>query len=369
MMFFKQRPISESYHGGIETVEHDGLALAIHESMCEYETEISAKLPVAISNVYEMYICDTSHTTEQKVALLEGVLGDAWEKIKAFFKKIAAKLKSWWNSVVKYFQTMFSSNKKFLEKFKDEIESKDTEKFTYTGYEYSGLKYMDTVKTSVSNSIKEALDSKKTVEDALKGYTQGSENTKAIEDFKQAEKDAKKRIDTDMMKTAKNDNTYDGKGNVSKYKESYIKTVRGHSEKREIKNFSKGMSVSDMIDYLENGDDKLSDIKDLNSEVTDAAEEYADAIDSLRSKVKDSSSEADDKTLANKGVTYMANVMKYQLSYGTAACDASKQLLSEIIDQSNSVLRSLARYKPAKENYTPSSNNSTSLLEAFSAGF
>lgn len=363
MMFFKQRPISESYHGGIETVEHDGLALAIHESMCEYETEISAKLPVAISNVYEMYICDTSRTTEQKVALLEGVLGDAWEKIKAFFKKIAAKLKSWWNSVVKYFQTVFSSNKKFLEKFKDEIEGKDTEKFTYTGYEYSGIKKMDAVDNIIKEIINQANASTKAAGDNADKFDD------KVPDWKQAEKEKKKEMDQIAMKIAKGDAGYEGKGNASKFKDSYIKSVRGSSEKKEIKNFSKGMSVSDMIDYLENGDDKLSDVKQLNSDVTSAADDFADAVDTLRGKIKDSSEDAAVKTEANKALTYAANVMKYSLSYGTAACDAQKQLLSEIISQSNSVLRSLARYKPAKENFMPSSNNGSSLLEAFSAGF
>ena len=364
MMFFKQRPISESCNDGIETVEHDGLALAIHESMCEYETEISAKLPVAISNVYEMYICDTSRTTEQKVALLEGVLGDAWEKIKAFFKKIAAKLKSWWNSVVKYFQTVFSSNKKFLEKFKDEIEGKDTEKFTYTGYEYSGLKRMEAVDTEVNAMITLATNAAKEF-----GNKASDKKEDKPDDWKQAEKDEKKKMDIIAMKIAKNDSDYDGKGNTSKFKEAYIKSVRGSSEKKEIKNFSKGMSVSDMIDYLENGDDKLSDVKQLNSDVTSAADDYADAIDTLRGKVKDSNSEADAKTEANKALTCAANVMKYSLSYGTAACDATKQLLTEIIGQSSSVLRSLARYKPTEESYIPSRGNGTGLLEAFSAGF
>ena len=357
MMFFKQKPIAAAVSESVN-VEHDGLMEAIHESMCDYEYEIAGKLPVAMSNVYEMYICDTTKTEDQKLALMEGVMADAWEKIKAFFKKIAEKLKSWWNSAVKYFQTIFSSNKKFLEKFKDEITGKDTAKFKFTGYTYEGHAKLNDVEKTVQGWIGSA----KSNFQALSNL----DSTK-YDEYKDKCKKAKADMDSAAMKFAKEGG--DSKsGNVSKFKAGIIKTVRGGSEKKEIVGFKKGLSLNEMISMMESGGDKIDNLKELATSVSDAADEYADLVDIAKSKL-DKSLSGTEKSHASSIISAAADVAKYSLSYGTAACDAAKSLTSEIISHSSSVCRSLARFTPAKESYGPQIGNKTSLLEAFSAGF
>lgn len=363
MMFFNQRPIAESYSDAID-VPHDGLALAIHESMCEYEIEIAGKLPVALSNVYEMYICDTTHTTEEKVALFEGVLGDAWAKIKAFFKKIAAKIKSWWNNVMKYLRTFFSSNKKFLEKFKDELKSKtDIDKFTFTGYTYKNRKDIDTVQKEVES----------TMQTAKTEFDRASTGKLDYNAYKDENKKAKKKIDSNWMKLAKGEKPDAGdelSGSTSKFQDAFKKHVRGSADKQNLKIGEKGgLTVDDMIAYMEDESETMSTIKNTASEVSSAADDYADWIDTAVSNANKNVDDTKTKSENDAVIRGASEVAKYALSYGTAGCTVLKDLYTEIISQSSSVLRSLARYTPSKENYNISYNNGTSLLEAFSAGF
>lgn len=354
MMFFNNRPIG-SASSSVE-VEHDGLALAMHESFCDFEADIKGAIPKALSNVYEMYITDTTHTVEQKTAVLEGVMGDAWEKIKAFFKKIAEKLKSWWNAALKYFQTIFSSNKSFLEKFKEDISGKDGSKFSYTGYTYDSKKSGEVMK-KVNTAVKDAEG----VFDRLSKLTD-SEAEKVDENVK----NEKKSIDKTWLGLIK-DNVESG--NVSKFKEALKKDWRGSKDKQEIKGFKKGLSVSEMITLMEDGGDMVTNLKETADNIASASEDYADKVDSMVGKFRASEEDATKRANYSKIVTGASTVAKYTLSYATAALDVMKSETQEMISQSSSVLRSFARYKPAKESYAPSTGNHTSLLETYAAGF
>ena len=357
MMFFKNKPVTDI--GAAPEIEHDGLNLAMHESFCDFE-KIKGMIPTALSNVYEMYVLDTNQTTAQKTAVLEGVLSDAWEKIRSFFKKIAEKLKSWWNAAVKYFQTIFSSNESFLKKFKEDISGKDGSKFSYTGYEFKG-----TGAAEVTAAAKKSNESSKKAFDEMVKLASG-DLQKAKDESSDKVKEKKKEIDKIWMGLVKKGADT---GNVSKFKEALEKGILG-GEKKEIIGFSKGLSVSQMIDLLENGGDTLSELKDIANDISENADKYADEVDSMVGKFRQGEEDATKRSNYSNLITAASTVAKYDLSYATAAVDVVKATLSEKISQSSSVLRSFARYKePTKDSYTPSTGNKTSMLEAFAGGW
>lgn len=363
MMFMSgARPI-----GGYsrEEVPHDGLALAMHESFCDWEDYLG-KSEIMIANMYENWIIDTQHSAEQKQAMYEGVLGDAWEKIKAFFRKIGEKIKSWFNAAVKYFQTMFSSNQNFLNKFKDEITGKDGDKFEYKAHIWNWA-MADSITSDSKKCIEIANNQFDSVaglvkDDVGRGAVVGDVGKGAVDWVK----DKKKELDKIMYAKLKEGNS--GNGGLSKYKTSLTKLING-GEAKEIKGMGKkGLSLDQMIDFMENGSDKTSAIKDFASDISDASSDFADKVDKLvGEQTKDSTT---DKSSWHKGINAAADLARYSLSYATAAADVYKEQLSACINECSSILRSFARYsvKESGSGYRQRRGD-VSLMEAWTSNW
>ena len=340
MILFKNKmsAMTESFE-----IEHDGLAMAMFESSREF-SELQGGVPVALSNVYEMFVTDTSKTEEQKTAVLEGVMSDAWEKIKNFFKKIADKIRAWFKSVIKFFQTIFLSNKKFVEKFKSEIMVKGYDKFEYKGHDWK-MAELDRVGSAVEATKNFAEASFKAAENlsGIAGQSIGKVDVTAD----------KKKIDSKI-----------GAKSVSDMRTSLVKAVMGRDSKV-IKKFSVA-SPSDMLKVVTDEKEAIDDIKESIDATAEAAEAYADRIDKIQSKYESVESDPQKRSNFMRSANDAAAVAKYQLSYMTAFLEEKKSLTHKRISEFSSVLRSFARYKPAKEDYIPEgASGSQSLLEAY----
>lgn len=363
MMFMGgARPINGGYSR--EEVPHDGLALAMHESFCDWEDYLG-KSEIMMANMYENWILDTQHSAEQKQAMYEGVLGDAWEKIKSFFRKIGEKIRSWFNAAVKYFQTVFSSNKAFLDKFKDEIEQKDGDKFEYKAHVWD-WKVGD---AAVGNS-KAAIDAAKAAFTAATGKVKAAAGggVSSMNEVGKASvtefKEEKKKIDAAMYKGIGKEGT----GGMSKFKAALTKAING-GEAKEIKGMGKkGLSLSEMIDFVENGSDKTSAIKDFADDISNASSDYADEVDKLVNE--QTKSDTTDKSAWHKAINAAADVARYSLSYATAAADVYKSELSTCINECSSILRSFARYsvKESGSGYRQRRGD-VSLMEAWTSNW
>jgi len=362
-MFGNARPLGASAGYGI-SVEHDGLGAAMYESWCEYH-DIRGRAEVAMVGAYENYIMNTSQTEEQKVALFEGVVGDIWEKIKAFFKKIAEKIKSWWNAAVKFFQSHFQSDEEFLKKYKDEITAKDISKFTCSMYPWPKM-------TGGLGSLKEIASGVQKSIDAGEKYFKDISESKEVnkENISDKIKEAKKIIDSESYKAAKESAPVDAKGGMGKFKTALTESYRGKS-KKEKKGLSGLLSVSTMISIIEDGKDVISDLKEAADTVAEAADGFADKVDAAV-KARPGGDEGEAKGENTRIVNGAVEVAKYSLSYATAELEVMKSLASECMSECRSVLGAILRYsEPSKESsgYTWGANNKTSLMDAFSAGF
>lgn len=360
MMFFGgARPI-----GGYSKydVPHDGLALAMHESFCDWEC-FQGQTKIMMANMYENWIMDTKHSESEKIAMYEGVLGDAWEKIKSFFRAIAEKIKSWFNAAIKYFRTVFSSNSEFLKRYKEEIENKEDEKFQFKAHKWDwdiADKQKDVAKKILDEAISEFQKAAAAItrkEDAETAKSNRSSDTKI----------AKKNIDGEMYRGLKGADA--GNGGMSKYKTAFAKAING-GEPKDCKGFgSKSLSKDKMIEFMENGSDKTSEISDLASDITDKASSIADEVDKVvGERTKDDSS---DKSTWSSAMNAAADVVKYRLSYATATANVYKEQLSMCINECSSVLRSFARYSVKEESGSGyrQRRGDVSLMEAWTSNW
>lgn len=326
-------------------VEHDGLAMAMFESFREF-SDLKGGIPIALSNVYEMFVTDTARTEDEKTAVLEGVIGDAWTKIKEFFKNIAAKIKSWFKSVVKFFQTLFLSNKKFIAKFEDEIVAKDASKFTYKGHKWS----IKGPSAAMCTKVAKVTDYTKVAFDTAQGIVNVGGS---VSDSGAHEKISEKKRDIDRLYGARN---------VSDAREKFRKEITG-GEKRDITGFS-AVSIKDMIKAITDEKEIDSSFQDTTEAISTSAEKMSDMVEKLMSEYTshDAKKRANFSTYLNAAV----EVGKYGLSYETALANEFKTLAHQMVAEYSSALRSFARYKPAKEDYIPEgASGSQSLLEAY----
>lgn len=332
-------------------IPFDGLDVAMFESFRDFDVYRGA-MPQALCTCYEAY--GLGQMDQEKVEVtLEGLLADGFSKLKGFFKKIYDKIVGWLKGAYKFFETMIISNKKFVEKYEKELSTKEASKFKYSGYKWNDGE-LSKWRGKVSGTQKSAKEAFGTAVSAINA--DGAKS--ADEGYKISDK--KKAVDQAL-----------GVRGVGDFKEKMTKAVRGGSSKSEITGFS-AVSRDAMIKEITDEKSTLSEIKEAANSVQEAANSYGDEVDKLR--------EAFDK--ANKGhagkanymsyVNHAADVAKYQLSYETAALEATRSLVHEKVSEFSGALRSFARYTPSKESFGLDNGGeptleSTSILDQFMA--
>lgn len=85
----------------------------------------SVAIDMAALACCEAYIRNPSRYSKQEMnSVMEGVIGDVWNKIKEWFKKLWAKIKEWWNKLKMYIQSFFMDGHKFLKLHQSELDEK-----------------------------------------------------------------------------------------------------------------------------------------------------------------------------------------------------------------------------------------------------
>lgn len=343
MMLFKILAAKKDVPDNAKVIEYDGLAVAIHESMCDFETDVHGTIPMVLSNVYENFVADNTKTIEEKTVLLEGVITEAFGKIKDFFLRIWNQIKSWFASAVKYLQTIFMTNKQFISKYGSELEGKESGKFTYKGYDWNPSA-LNTFSSKLDSSGKEP---KKAFEEAVKTINKSKDVAATSKGYSVEEH--KKAIDRAI-----------GSRGVGNFKTELMKAVRGRSEKHDITGF-KVASVKEMIEVITEGREAMAVMKEFTTLAQDNIASYADEIDKCRN-----AAEKDSATDRSNKMTYVNNaatVAKYHISYAVAFLDVAKSTTKEMISEYSGVLRSFARYSPKKEEYELDDKAGTPVTE------
>lgn len=352
MMVFKS--ISKNRQLAVESydIDHDGLAFAMHESFCEFE-KFRGELPVAMSNIYESVALEQSKPLEDRLAVMEGAISEGWQRIKNWFVKIGEKIRAWFDNVVKFFKSIFLSNKKFIDKYSSELKGKDISKFTYSGHQWNESK--------MDEWAKKVEGCRSLAEGAFKDAVATAAKTtdvKATESgYKISEK--KKEIDKKL-----------GVNGISQFKEKMVRETRG-GEKRDITGF-KVKSVEAMIAFVTDEADVVKDLQETANDIKDASAKYADEVDTAMGKYKDDENDHGKRASIATYLGHAAEVARYHISYETAALETKKSLLHAMVSEFSGALRSFARYSPKKESYLPGGfndivNEGASLIDTFAA--
>lgn len=345
MMLFKNTAAKKNVADTavVPSIEFDGLAEAIHESMCDFETDVNGAIPIVLCNVYESYVVDDTKTLEEKTVLLEGVITEAFGKIKDFFLRIWNQLKTWYESAMKYLQTIFSTNKQFISKYGSELESKETGKFSYNGYDWN-WKALAAYGAKVQNASKSA---KSAFAEAVKEIGKSKDVAGAAKAFSVDEH--KKNVDKAI-----------GARSIGAFKTEMVKAVRGRNEKHPITGF-KVVGVKGMIDIITEGKGATAELKERMSVLQDDVASYGDEVDKCRAAAdKDSATDRSNKMSYVNGA---ATVAKHHIAYAIAELDVEKSMMKEMISEFSGALRSFARFSPKKEEYELDDKTGTPVTE------
>lgn len=295
-------------------------------------------------------------------ALLEGMIGDAFTKIKEGFKKFLAKIKAWFAKVKKFFQVLFMNGKELAKKYGDEINKKSTKGFKYKGFNYTiktGDDLVEAVSSGVADEINKllgdmtpeavlSLDSN--AQDArLKGIskTETAADGKAIS---VSIKSKVKGLTEDTSSTDYQDKLVKEIAKVSDYSD-LSETIgekyrNGDTEKILIEDFEAN-DPSDMIDFLKSFDKAIKDANDKEKAFEKDVNNVVKALDKISSKTD--KNEQTGVTTSYKLASKISKFISAALAVRKTACDKKVAIYKEINSSWTSVLKSFVLKKEVKE--------------------
>lgn len=113
---------------------------------------------------------------QQYEAVTEGMVKNAYQKIKEFFSKLWGKIKAFFASVVRYFDGLFKSSQDFAKKYEQQLKKLDLHGFKYKMHKYTNL---DGLKLEVADR-KEVIESLFGVLKSVNGSEKGLEKLRDI---------------------------------------------------------------------------------------------------------------------------------------------------------------------------------------------
>lgn len=95
---------------------------------------------------------------EEVDIVMEGMVANAWTRIKEFFQKLLAKVKSYFEALVRMFDAMTKSTKDFVTKYESKLKVLKLEGFEYAVVEYNTSKLDSTSVASAFNEVVSYVD-------------------------------------------------------------------------------------------------------------------------------------------------------------------------------------------------------------------
>ena len=309
--------------------------------------------------------------------LLEGMIKDAFTKLKEGFKKFLAKIKAWFAKVKKFFEVLFMNGKELAKKYGDEIKKKSTKGFKYKGFKYTikaGDEFVNRISDGVAGEITQLLGGMSpsnfrdlaadAQENRLKNISASiTDGTDTIS------MDITSRVSNltgDTSSTEYQDKLVKVVANVSDYSE-LTNTIEekykdGDTDKSEIEDFEAN-SPADMVDFLRTFDKAIKDAdkeerafeKDVNAVV-----KSLDKVSSMTDK-----DENDGITMSYKLASKISKFISAALAVRKAAVDKKVSIYKEINSSWTSVLKSFVLKKEVKESaFFEDFDNMITLTEA-----
>ncbi len=278
--------------------------------------------------------------------LLEGVVKDFFDKLIEAFRKLWNKIKAWFQQVYKSIELLFADGAKLVKKFGKEIHAKDTNGYTYKGYNWK----KDAVAAlyDLRKVEKEEVPSFSSIEQIIEAadVPTNKEGKVTSEEVQKANKEY-------LREVASADN-------ISELKENILEqTMGGSTEKEEIENFSV-YSVTEMMNFLKDHKKLVDKLKKAEKNNNRTCDNVIKGFTNLKKELSTEDQAKYSSTISNCATAFR-NIIAVNNAMVSCAIIVAKKQNSEFVG----ALKGLLRYKPAKEGfgYMGGSNNS-SLLES-----
>lgn len=335
-------------------------------------------------------------------ALLENLVKTGINKIVEAFKKLWAKVKSWFATLKKYIDSFLLKGEEFVKKYGDELKKKDKKGFSYKAYKYNtdaGDKMVENIQSKVTaevdkflsclevditeidstfnkNSNREDDDTEDPgrMTNTLAGnptYRHKKQKTKTVsmnhDNFSGAKKE-------DLVKALLKNSVITPDDSTSDYTEKFISSLNINADntgelkenikleyhnnmedKEEFEEFETE-SVDNMITAVSKGNKTIKTLKNHETEFNNMMNKVIKKYDSITEKVNEQ---------AYKVAQIYSGFTSALLTIGNAALDVKGAMVKEMLASYEDTLKSFLRYKPKKEGYSEYDNNSfeNSLLE------
>lgn len=305
--------------------------------------------------------------------LLEGIVGDAFKKLKDGFNKFLAKIKAWFAKVKKFFQVLFMNGKELAKKYGDEINKKSTKGFKYKGFKYTiktGDDVVDRISDGVANEISTLLGGM------------------GAADFAEMDADAQERRAKDLSAkvTDRDGNVKTAAGghvsldsyirsrvagvtsdtSSTDYQDKLVKAIGvpgasdysdmtdaidekyrdGDTEKTEIEDFEAN-DPSEMIEFLKTFDKAIKDADKKEKAFEKDVKAVTKALDKVSSQSY--TNQTTGTTVTYKLASKISKFISAALAVRKTACDKKVAIYKEINSSWTSVLKSFVLKREVKE--------------------
>lgn len=306
--------------------------------------------------------------------LLEGIIGDAFNKLKEGFKKFLAKIKAWFDQVKKFFKVLFMNGKELVDKYGDEIRKKAA---SIKGFKYKGFKY----DIDKGNTLVEDISTG--VSDEINGLISGSYKV-TMDTFKKVKEKSKEQYMKDISKEGKTITStvgdITGDTSTTDYQDKLCKKVakvtsdyadlgnviaekyrNGDTTKKEITDFEANKDT-EMTAFIKNFNKAIDDANNKEK----AFEDDVKAVVAMLDKVAGTTGEdRNKKPISYPLASTVSRFVSAALAVRKTACDKKVALYKEIYNSWTAVLKSLVLKKEVKESaFYEDFDNVISLTEA-----
>ena len=273
--------------------------------------------------------------------LLENIITAGIEKLKNAFKKFWAKLKSWFESVKKFFKSFMLKGKDFVKEFRKEIMDKKVTGFKYHAFEYTFDKGESACEQVMNKVDAEVLKCATGISKGADGSARNLENLgKNLANNAATDKNDLNETSSDYQDRIVKDCGISGATTASELTEEIRKAFRNGEDTAEDFEEFESNDRDEMIDLVENIDKK---VKELEKDEK-AFEKDVNAVIKALDAIKKTDNEAAYK-LAQKYSSRASAMLTLGKIPSTEKVAAYKEAASSF----RSILGSFVRFKPAKE--------------------
>ena len=290
----------------------------------------------------EVKVIKEGLNNDECATILEGVVKTAIAKLKETFMKLWAKLKAWFQSVIRYFKSLLSNNKDFIKEFKQELLKKDPKGFSYKGYIYNLTAGDNAVNKGYTAIMGEVDKCAKNITDHdYRKFSRDNVNTLSANEIA----DNDKLLEDDKYIISKVGLKSD---TLTEMSEELIKIYHnGEDNEDQIEDF-KDTSVTAMIKILETSAPKaIKDAEDKQKDTEAMIKKLIAALD----KIDVADGKDADSDLVYKSAQLQSRIASKLINVSKTLSSCQVSVWKDASATYRRVLGSFYRWKPAKEGY------------------